>query len=488
MNKKSLILTGLIVLAAINLNAQTKTYSLKELIQLARTKSPAWARAETRKENNYWLYKTYLSDYQPQLSLDGTLPNYVNNYIPVTQEDGTVQYRSVTNNTVDVELGLRQSIGATGGTVYAASALSRFDDLNSNETRYNGQPVRVGFVQPIFQFNQLAWNRKINPLQYEESQKAYFEELEQISVRSTQIFFDLLLAQVEMQIAKLNVANNDTIYKIALGRYQLGKIGENELLQLELNLLNSQLAVAQADVDLQTASLNLKSYIGFSDSEQIVLDLPEEIPEFDVDVNVALSEALKNRADAVSFQRRIYEGEEALALAKGNTGVNMDLFASYGISKSGQDIGDVYNNAVNSQIIRLDMSVPILDWGRQKSRKKTAEANLKLVEYQVEQDKLTFEQEVLTQVRSFEMLRDQVAARKKSDEIGLQAYQISYQLYLIGKISITDLNQSLASKDQAKQSYIGALRDFWNAYYQLREMTLYDFQNNTLLVRDIQTK
>ena len=229
MNKKTWILIVLVVLVTIDLKAQSKFYTLNQIVQLARTQSPAWARAETRKENNYWLYKTYQSDYQPQLSLDGTLPNYVSNFIPVTQEDGTVQYRSVSNNTVDVQLGLSQSIGATGGTVYAASALSRFDDLNNDVTSYNGQPIRVGFVQPIFQFNQLAWNRKINPLEYEESQKAYFEELEQISVRSTQIFFDLLLAQVEMQIAKLNVANNDTIYKIAQGRYQLGKIGENEL-------------------------------------------------------------------------------------------------------------------------------------------------------------------------------------------------------------------------------------------------------------------
>jgi outer membrane protein TolC len=487
MNKKSWIAYVILALVAIESNAQ-KNYTLDEIVQLARTQSPAWARAETRKENNYWQYKTYLSDYQPQLSLDGTLPNYVSNFIPVTQEDGTVEYRSVKNNTVDARLGLSQSIGATGATVYAASSLSRFDDLSSNTQRYNGQPIQIGFVQPIFQFNQLAWNRRINPLEYEESQKAYFEELEQISLISTQVFFDLMLAQIEMEIAKLNVANNDTIYKIALGRYQLGKIGENELLQLELNLVNSQLAVSQAEVDLQSAGLNLKSYVGLAQGEQILLQLPEEMPQFEVDENVALAEALKNRQDPVSFARRIYQGQEAVARAKGTTGVNMDLFASYGISNSGQQIGDVYNETQNSQIVRLDMSVPILDWGRQKSRKKTAEANLKLIEYQVEQDKLTFEQDVITQVRNFKMLREQVEARKKSDEIGLQAYQIAYQLYLIGKISITDLNQSLASKDQAKQQYIASLRDFWTAYYQLREKTLYDFETNTLLLRDLQTK
>ena len=235
-----------------------------------------------------------------------------------------------------------------------------------------------------------------------------------------------------MEVARQNVGNNDTIYLIAQGRYQLGKIGENELLQLELNLVNSQLAVQQADVDLQTAALSIKSYVGFAVNEQIVLIMPESIPMFEVDENVALREALKNRADPVSFERRILQGQEGVARAKGNSGIEMDLFASYGISKSGMDIGDIYKETQSSQLVRLDMSVPILDWGRQKSRKKTAEANLRLVEYQVQQDKQTFEQDVITQVRSYKMLRDQVAARKKSDEIAQRAYNISYQLVAVG--------------------------------------------------------
>ena len=102
------------------------------------------------------------------------------------------------------------------------------------------------------------------------------------------------------------------------------------------------------------------------------------------------------------------------------------------------------------------------------------------------QDEATFDQEVLTQVRNFNMLREQLQSRTKSDEIANKAYNISKQLFLIGKISITELNAALASKDGAKQNYVSSLRDFWLAYYQLREKTLYDFHHNQLLVRDIQ--
>jgi outer membrane protein len=55
---------------------------------------------------------------------------------------------------------------------------------------------------------------------------------------ATRFFFDLLLEQINLEIALKNQANNDTIYKIAQGRYNLGKIAEDELLQLELTLMN----------------------------------------------------------------------------------------------------------------------------------------------------------------------------------------------------------------------------------------------------------
>jgi outer membrane protein TolC len=310
--------------------------------------------------------------------------------------------------------------------------------------------------------------------------------LEQISINATRRYFDLLLAQINLEIAQKNVDSNDTIFQIAQGRFNLGKITENDLLQVELNLVNSTLAVSQALVDQQSASLNLKAFIGLSDNDSISLFVPADIPDFDIDENVALVEANKNKADVVSYKRRQLEAKQQVTMARRASGVNMNLNAAYGLNNQGAAVGDVYTNPVDGMRVGLQMNVPIVDWGRQKARIMTAEANLKLVEYQLLQDEVTFEQEVLTEVRNFKMLREQLKSRIKSDEIADKAYNISKELFLIGKISITDLNQALASKDMAKQSYVSTLRDFWTAYYQLREKTLYDFENSQLLVRDLQ--
>jgi outer membrane protein TolC len=99
----------------------------------------------------------------------------------------------------------------------------------------------------------------------------------------------------------------------------------------------------------------------------------------------------------------------------------------------------------------------------------------------VAQEEINFDQQVSTLVRQFVVLRQRLGVSKKADEIGERKYDISKNRYLIGKISITDLNLALQDKDRAKSDYIAALRDFWTAYYQIRMLTLYDFEEERSL-------
>jgi outer membrane protein TolC len=114
---------------------------------------------------------------------------------------------------------------------------------------------------------------------------------------------------------------------------------------------------------------------------------------------------------------------------------------------------------------------------------RTAIANKKLNDYIIAQDEINFEQEVMTQVRQFEMLRLQIEITKKADEVATERYNVAQNRYLIGKIDITNLNIALTEKDDAKRSYIQALKSFWTAYYDLRRLTLYDFSSKQLLYK-----
>jgi outer membrane protein TolC len=452
--------------------------SLQQVVEMAKQKSIASKQAVTVKETKYWEWKTYRSNYQPQLSLNGILPGYSKSFIEVQQPDGTVLFQPVHNDNASLNMSFSQSIAATGGTVFGTTQLQRFDDFDRKNTLYNSVPYGIGYSQPIFQFNQLKWDNKIEPLKFNESKQAYVESMEQIAFVASGYFFDLLLAQVNYQIADTNLVNTKNILRIANEKLDIGKISKNEVLQLQLEQLNAEKAVGIAKRDMEIATLNLRTYTGLQSNDKIALDLPQSTIDMNVETDKVLKEAYENRSDAIAFVRRIAEAKRDVAKAKGDNGLNATLTARLGYSKSASTISKVYRSPQDQQLLQLEFDIPILDWGRSKSRTNTAQANLQFTEYAVEQDKQTFTQEIVTQVTLFEMMKNQLVLTASADSIASEKYNIAKERYVLGNLSITDLSIAFQEKDQAKRDYISALRDFWGAYYDLRYLSLYDFEKN----------
>lgn len=475
---KTAALAALLLFVGTTTFAQ-QVYTLGEVIQQARQGSLRSLQAENRRENRYWQYNVFLSDYRPQLSLNGALPDFNRSISPITLDDGTDVFiaRSLSNS--NLELQLSQAVAATGGTIFMSSLVQRIDIFGDNSrTAYAADPLVVGFSQPVFNFNQLKWNKRIEPIRYEESIKQYNEDLEMVSLQASDLFFNLLLAQVTLEISKINQANNDTIYRIATGRYELGKIAENELLQLELNLVNSQQQVRQANLDLERATLELNTFIGNPENQELLLIEPDVIPEIAINPELAITQAKENRQDYLAFRRQRLEAERDVAEARGESGLNVNLFGTFGFTQQADNLPDLYQNMQDQQRVRVGFQIPIIDWGRQKASIRTAMANQELVSNTVAQEELNFEQEIYVLVKQFEILREQLKASIKADQVAKKRYDISQQRYLVAKISITDLNIALQEKDQAKRQYLQSLRDFWNAYYRIRMLTLYDFEKN----------
>ena len=497
MNKIKLFGFVVAVFFTANINAQDnqtigKVYTLKEIVNIARKQSISSRYAETTRENRFWQFQSYRSNYKPQLGVDGAIPGYNRSFSPVTQPDGTIAFRPIQNNNSDFNLRLQQPIHFTGARIFLNSGINRFDNFLETDGleryhQFSGTPLEIGLVQPLFQYNRLKWDRRIEPLRYQESQREYFESLEEVSWTTTRRFFDLMLAQINLEIAEKNVANNDTIFKIAQGRYNLGKIAENELLQLELQLMNSRQQVSEAKLNIETRTLRLKTWVGLPEASELTLALPEEIPDFDVDEEMALTYAKANRSEIIGYERRKIEANAEIAQAKGETGPQADLFARFGLTNrtaNNAPIGDLYQNPKDQQIVQLGFEIPILDWGRRKSRVKTAEANQKMVQYAVDQEAINFDEEVFTQVRQIEMLKEQIKITDVADDIAQRRYNITKSRFETGKISITDLNIALTEKDEAKARYIQSLEDFWMAYFNLRRLTLFDFEQQVQIISD----
>ncbi|MDD2963703.1 MAG: TolC family protein [Bacteroidales bacterium] len=492
MNKKIIIILGLLALMplfATIVSAQEPSrvkLTLHQAIEIAQTQSPDALIAKHRFKASYWEYRNFEAQFMPMLSFDGTLPQWSRSINKYTNADGTEVYVGQEFARYFGALSLSKTIGLTGGEVFVRSRLERVDNFSdSTRTSWLSSPVTIGLSQPLFSHNTYRWQKKIDPIKYEEAKRRYLEDNEQIAITTTNYFFNLLLSQIGLKIAQVNEASYDTLYRIAQGRYNMGTIGENELLQLELNLLRSRNEVQTSMLEVENNQFKLKSYLRLKGEENLTLIPPTEAWHGEVETAKAIEQALSNRSSAIAFDRRLLEARRDVSKARSDNRFSATLDVEYGLSQTASEVKDAYRNPQDQQQISLGLHVPILDWGLAKGRIKLAESNEELVKTSIEQERIDFEQEVFLSVMQFNMQPTQLKIAAKSDTVAGRSFQVAKARYMIGKISITDLNIAQNEKDQARRGFISSLQSYWLNYYSIRKLTLYDFKEKTTLLFNI---
>ena len=467
------------------MSQEIKYLTLDEVVNLAAEQSPNALIAKHRFRASYWQYRTFVAEYRPALTLAGNLPDYSTAYSRVWNSVAQ-QWEYASTNVLQTSgnLQLAQNIGLTGGSISLFSDLTYEKNFETGGERYITAPLNVRLTQPLFRYNELRWQKKIEPLKYEEARKSYLRDIENVHMMAVQNFFSLALAQINREIAETNMQNADTLYKIALGRYNLGTIAEDELLQMELSYLNAGTAINESEMNLRDRELKLRSFLGFNQTVRLELLIPSEIPALQVEVGEVLKLAELNNPDLIALERQLVEAQSSVAQAKAEKGLNANLTASYGLRDQDPLLEMAYNQPNQQQTVRVGFTLPILDWGQGRGRFKMAQSSEELTRVQVEQSRIDFEQNLLLDVQMFNMQDDQVRIAAKSDTVAAKMFEVTKQRFLIGKIDVLDLNNADTKKDQNKRNYIQALNNYWTYYYNMRALTLFDFINRKPLETD----
>ncbi|WP_290698234.1 TolC family protein [Lacinutrix sp.] len=482
---KKILLIIIVIFPFFN-NAQSKKLTLKEAIEIAKKKSPDYKINLNRNQSSYWRFKRYKASFLPELRLNAVLPEYNNAVRRITNDAGQDVFVNQNQLVIQGGLSISQTVPYTGGTLSINTNLERVNLFGvDNSIGYSVIPFTVNYFQNSILYNPFKWDKKIEPLIYEEAKRDFIENMQQISVSTSNRYFQLLKAQMQLEIAETNLSNQDTLFQISKGRYRVGKIAENELLQMELRYLNSKNTVTTNTIEVKRASQNLVRYLEL-ETEELILDVPKELPLFEVNIEKAIEEAESNRKAVIEFRRQRLEGEKELAFQKGNNRLELGISANFGISQNGDDFNNLFNNFNQQQSVRVTVGIPIFDWGVSKSRRKMAEANLDLINNNINQDRQEFEQEIYLHVLNWSNQRNFLLTSEKAKEISMKRYDISKKRYVLNKVTITDLNIALEERDRAVLLYLNSLEKFWQDYYILRQLTLYDFINNKKIeVEDI---
>ena len=448
----------------------TLELTLDDAIMLAQARSSDSRAARHSFLSSEWSYKFYKANYLPSLTFSSS-PALNRVISKITLPDGTSSFVGQNQLSTNATLSLTQNISLTGGQLFLKSTLLRNDEFENKTVAYNSQPVVIGYQQTLFGYNSLKWSRRIEPLYYSRAEKSYNESIELIASRAVTYFFAVAQAQTELEIALYNYASADTLNRYARGRYDIGRITESEMLQLELNRVSAEANVLSARNQLDDAMQTLCSYLSIDNGVVVEVKVDPVVPSLQVEPEKVLALAREYSPDPVSFELRLLEGQSNLAVAKANSGLKADLYVQLGLSQTADNLPGSYRSPLNQEYASIGISLPILDWGRGKGRVKVAESNLRLIETQVEQEYKDFEINIGRLVRQFNLQAYRVEIAAKTAQLAQQRYDVARHLYMLGKSTILDFNTATQEKDAAYRGHISAIEHFWSLYYGLRSMT-----------------
>lgn len=489
--KKNILLT---VCCALSLTgfAQNDTVTrnrditLAEAIALARVQSVDAAVALNELKTAYWEYRTFRANLLPEVNLTGTLPSYNKSYSTYQNSDGS--YTFVRNNTLNLsgELSIDQNIWLTGGKLSLTSSLNYVKQLGSGGYhQFMSVPVGLELTQPIFGVNTLKWDRRIEPVRYAEAKASFISATENVTITAITYFFNLLLSKETLATARQNKENADRLYEVAKAKRKMGQISENDLLQLKLNALQGKADVTAAESDLNAKMFQLRSFLGVSEQDILNPVLPESVPDLRMDYRQVLDKALERNSFAQNIRRRQLEADYQVATAKSNLR-SIDLFASVGYTGQNREFKAAYEDLLDNQIVQVGVKIPILDWGKRRGQVKVAKSNREVVLSKIRQEQMDFNQDIFLLVENFNNQAQQLGIAEEADRIAEKRYRTSVETFMIGKISTLDLNDAQNSKDEARQKHISELYYYWYYFYQLRSLTLWDFEQDEALEVDFE--
>lgn len=474
---RRVVLTVPLVVALASPTAAQQTLTLDQAIALAQQQGLAAKAAASTRDAERWRDRAFGARRLPQLALEGVVPSINRGIAPVFRPDGTTAFVTQREMQSSLNLTLSQQVTPTGGEVFVSSGITRLDRYGEEQSRlWQSTPLILGIRQQLFRSNILRWDAREQDVRAELAEQRYLEAREDVAIATANAFFDLYAAEMGFQNAAANAAINDTLHLLNTGRYEVGKIGENDLLQSELAVLRARTSLDGARLERARAEAGLKRLTNLPPNVTVTIIVPAAAPDVQPDTAVAVAEALRNRSQMRGLELDEIVARRQVSEARLNTGFGMTVSAMAGFNQTAPIFDDAYRSLLEQQRLTVAVEMPLVQWGGRRAQVQAARAEQDRVSAVASESRAAVEQDARFAALQLPLARRQLATSAKADTVATRRFDVAKNRYIIGRIDIGDLYIAQSEKDAALLSYVEALRSFWLAYYRLRRLTLYDFE------------
>ena len=436
--------------------------------------------------------KAAVARLRTSVSMNFTLPQFTENVDQYIDSIGGIHFYPLKTLRGSGNLYIRQPL-PTDGTITMTTGLTSINDYY-NEKRPATITTSIGFYQPLNSFwgyNTIRADLKRAKLNFERADKSLKRAELNIVYAVSSSFYNLLLLQKREEIAQMTLERLTEAYEISKNKYEAGLIREVENLQNEVDLADAQNTYDVSIVNLKVSTNTFIRLIGLDLDARVTLKGEmENYAVVHVDPIKAVDMAIRNRLEIrereiqVELQKLLLSQQKsdgrpvaALQASWNKIGVsNIPLAESYSNSLS-NSWDDLTARPSNYQV-GLTLSIPIIDWGRNKRLVRAAEARLKQTVLGKEDEQRGIEVEVRNLVTSLQTALTRLQQLEKNVSVAERSYSITLQRYTDGDIDSQNLALERQRLNTAQQNHLNAYVEYRLQLADLMRKTFYDFEND----------
>ncbi len=473
----------LVVLGTSNLFAQ-EAITLEKALQIAESGSPDLQRSSLNLERYQKSLEAQRAALKSRFSLDVSPIDYTN-----TRRFDNRYSQWYTNESFasNATFRVEQPILVTDGTI---SLINRFGWQNSSsefqgettESKVFTNNLYLNLNQPIFTYNRRKLELKTLELNLENANISYAMQRLNLEKNVTQFFYNVYMSQMNLVIAKDELANTQKSYEIIKNKVDAGLSAKEELYQAELNLATSKSTLQNSDVSFENAKDQLKLYLGMDLYEDILILTDISANPVAVDLDKAIEYGLGSRMELRQREIDVENSQFDMIQTKSLNEFKGELNLNYGIIGDNEKLNGIFDNTTRNPQVQLSFNIPLFDWGEKKARIAAQQATIKTQELNLSEEKKQIIIEIRQVYRNLQNQLNQIDIAQQNERNAQLTYEINLERYENGDLTGMDLNLYQTQLSEKKLAYVQALINYKIELLNLKVQTLFDFTTNEVIV------
>jgi outer membrane protein TolC len=334
----------------------------------------------------------------------------------------------------------------------------------------------------LFTYNRLKLQLKELELSYENANISYAMQRLNLERNVTQYFYSVYMAQMNLTIAREELANTQKSYEIIKNKVDAGLAASEELYQAELNLSQANSTVQNRQVSFENAKDDLKMYLGMDLFEDILVIADVEAQPVPVDLQKAIDNGLQYRMELRQREIDLETSQFDMIRTKAQNEFNGTMNLAFGIIGDNEKLLDIFNQTTSNPQAQISFNIPIFDWGERKARIKAQEASMKSQEINLDEQKKQIIIDIRQVYRNLQNQVNQIEIARQSERNAQLTYEINLERYENGDLTGMDLNLYQTQLSNQKISYAQALINYKIELLNMKIQSLYDFEKDQPII------